>query len=207
MLEAYRDGEDLHRKTAAAVLGKSVDEVTKDDRQLAKAVNFGLLYGQSAKGLVRYAASAYGVELSEEDALGIRSAFFRNYGSLRQWHGESRIAAERGISEVRTRIGRRRLVGAGSDAWERFTALVNTPVQGGCADGMKQAIVILVGRLPESAKIVSTVHDELIVECDEADAGEVYRLVEAAMTESMAGIFPEVPILVEAKGCGRWSGK
>jgi DNA polymerase I len=207
MLEAYEKGEDLHQRTAAAVLGKPPGNVTKEDRQLAKAVNFGLLYGQSAKGLVRYAATAYGVELSEKNAYEIRSAFFRSYGYLRQWHGESRITAERGIAEVRTRLGRRRLIAEDADAWERFTALVNTPVQGACADGMKRAIVLLASRLPASAQIVSTVHDEVIVECNEQDASETCLVVEAAMKEAMAEIFPEVPIVVEAKACGRWGAK
>jgi DNA polymerase I-like protein with 3'-5' exonuclease and polymerase domains len=207
MLEAYKNGEDLHQKTASAILDKPLEEVTKEDRQLSKAVNFGLLYGQSAKGLVRYAATAYGIDLSEEDAQAIRSAFFRNYGHLRQWHGESRISAEAGISEVRNRTGRRRLIESGADAWERFTALVNTPVQGACADGMKRAIVLLSSRLPETAAIVSTVHDEVIVECDEKEGPEICRVVETAMIEAMAAIFPEVPIVVEAKACRRWSGK
>ena len=80
MIEAYQRGEDLHRGTAAAVLGKPLEQVTKEDRQLAKAVNFGLLYGQSAPGLVKYAASSYGVTLTEDDAQEIRAKFFRTYG-------------------------------------------------------------------------------------------------------------------------------
>lgn len=207
MIDAYERGEDLHRATAALVLGKPMDEVTKQDRQLAKAVNFGLLYGQSARGLVRYAASSYGVTMSEDEAQAIRSAFFRSYGHLRQWHGESHNKAERDVREVRTVLNRRRLIPSEATSWERFTALVNTPVQGGCADVMKRAILLLSGRLPQGAQIISTVHDELIVEAPDAEAQNTLAVVESSMIEAMTGLFPEVPVEVEAKVCNRWGEK
>jgi DNA polymerase-1 len=207
MIDAYKSGIDLHKLTAACVMGKPVDEVTGPDRQLAKAVNFGLLYGQSAPGLVRYAAAAYGVTMTEDQARAIRGAFFRSYPRLRQWHGVSHNQAERGVSEVRTRIGRHRLIPSAASNWERFTALVNTPVQGGTADGMKRAITLVASRLPEGAMLVSTVHDELIVECPEASALECREVVTGAMVEAMAALFPEVPVEVEASICTSWAGK
>lgn len=207
MIEAYQRGEDLHRGTAAAVLGKAVDAVTKEDRQLAKAVNFGLLYGQSAPGLVKYAASSYGVMLPEDEAKEIRAKFFRTYGQLRQWHGESHLQAEKGVREIRTVIGRRRLIPQEASAWERFTALVNTPVQGGCADGMKRALVQLATAVPPGARILSTVHDEIIVEAAEQDAEETRRILETVMVEAMAALFPQVPVEVEAKVCTSWGEK
>jgi DNA polymerase I-like protein with 3'-5' exonuclease and polymerase domains len=164
MIAAYRAGQDLHKLTASTVLGADSATIRKEQRQTAKAVSFGFLYGQSPNGLVRYAAASYGVHLEPEQALEIRKAFFRTYGHLRQWHGLSHQKAERGVTEVRTRLGRRRLIPETATDWERFTALVNTPVQGGCADGMKRAIVLVAERLPEGARILSTVHDELIVE-------------------------------------------
>jgi DNA polymerase-1 len=207
MIDAYKAGIDLHKLTAASVLGKPVDEVTGPDRQLAKAVNFGLLYGQSTPGLVRYAAAAYGVTMTEDQARSIRGAFFRSYPRLRQWHGESHNRAERGVTEVRTRTGRQRLIPTNASDWERFTALVNTPVQGGAADGMKRAITLVASRLPEGAMLVSTVHDELIVECPEVLAQECKEVVTGAMVEAMAALFPEVPVEVEASVCTSWAGK
>lgn len=207
MIEAYQRGEDLHKATAAAVLGKPVDQVTKEDRQLAKAVNFGLLYGQSAGGLVKYAASSYGVALAEKDAQQIRTKFFQTYTHLRQWHGASHIKAENGIGEVRTVMERRRLIPEGASEWEQFTALVNTPVQGGCADGMKRAIILLASRLPNGARIVSTVHDELILEAGDALSNQVREILEISMREAMADLFPQVPIEVEAKVCRSWGEK
>jgi DNA polymerase-1 len=207
MIEAYRRGEDLHRGTAAAVLGKAPDKVTKEDRQLAKAVNFGLLYGQSAPSLVKYAASSFGVTLSEAEAKAIRSRFFGTYVKLRQWHERSWRTADNGVGEVRTALGRRRLIPAGASAWDRFTALVNTPVQGGCADGMKQALLQLAAKLPVSARIISTVHDEIIVEAPEHDATDVCRMVETVMIDAMTALYPQVPIESVAHVCGNWGEK
>ncbi|MBX7210176.1 MAG: hypothetical protein K1X78_17790 [Verrucomicrobiaceae bacterium] len=207
MIEAYRNGVDLHKQTAAEVLGKALNAVTKEDRQISKSANFGLLYGQSAPGLVRYAASSYGVKLELDQAEQIRRQFFRTYGSLRQWHGESRNKADAGAREVRTVMGRRRLIPETASEWERFTALVNTPVQGGCADGMKRALVMLAERLPAEAHLISTVHDEVLVEAPEVMAEQVRLIVQTTMVEAMAELFPQVPIEVEAGVCEHWGEK
>lgn len=207
MIEAYRNGVDLHKQTAAEVLGKALNAVTKEDRQISKSANFGLLYGQSAPGLVRYAASSYGVKLELDQADHIRRQFFRTYGALRQWHGESRVKADKGAREVRTVLGRRRLIPETASEWERFTALVNTPVQGGCADGMKRALVMLAERLPASARLISTVHDEVLVEAPEVIAEQVCLIVQTTMVEAMEVLFPQVPIEVEAGVCEHWGEK
>ena len=207
MIEAYKNGVDLHKQTASEVLGKPPEAVTKADRQTGKAASFGLLYGQSAPGLVRYAASSYGVQLELDQAEQIRRQFFRTYGHLRQWHGESRNKADAGAREVRTVMGRRRLMPETASEWERFTALVNTPVQGGCADGMKQALVLIAQQLPAEAQLISTVHDEVLVEAPEAMANDVRDLVQTIMIEAMATLFPQVPIEVEAGSCSHWGEK
>jgi DNA polymerase-1 len=85
--------------------------------------------------------------------------------------------------------------------------MVNTPVQGGCADGIKAAMIALPSRLPAKASIISTVHDEIIVECDQSDAAEVSQILRTAMREEMEGIFPTVPIEVEVGVCRTWGEK
>ncbi len=206
MIEAYRAGADLHRQTAALVLGKPPEAVTKDDRQLAKSCNFGLLYGQTAPGLVRYAKTAYGVTLTEQEAEHIRRRFFRAYEGLARWHSQTRRLASDNLKETRTRLGRRRLFASSEKFfWQRFSGGLNTPVQGGAADGLKRAIIRLASRLGEDAWIVSTVHDELIVDCPAARAEAVAREMEASMKAAMSELYPEVPVEVEAKIGDNWA--
>jgi DNA polymerase-1 len=204
MLAALERGEDLHRLTASAILNKSIDAVTKEDRQLAKSVNFGLIYGQGAKGLVAYARQKYGVEFSVEQALLFRDRFFSTYRGIADWHQEAWQAAAGDLTEVRTALGRRRLLSPTATKWNRFTTIVNTPIQGGAADGLKFALVALDAALPQGARLVSTVHDEIIVECDEALGGEIVPLVREHMCTGMARAFPRVPITVEARVATSW---
>lgn len=209
MVETFKAGTDLHTMTASVVLGVPVDQVSKADRQLAKAVNFGLLYGQGAPGLVRYAKSNYGVEITEAQAREIRDKFFHTYSGLARWHNESRNAARRmRTTEARTVLGRRRLLPfleSKRGEWGRFTDLVNTPVQGTAADGIKAALVLIHERLPVDAHIVSTVHDEVVVECAEPEAPAVLDLVRRGMVEALEGMVA-VPVEVEG-GIGRtWGG-
>ena len=94
MLEAYRNGEDLHARTARSITGH--EKVTKEDRQLAKAVNFGTLYGQGAKGLKEYARNSYGVKMSLEEAMAYRERWFETYPAIRTWHRREGIGFDAG---------------------------------------------------------------------------------------------------------------
>jgi hypothetical protein len=147
-------------------------------------------YGQSGPGLARYASASYGIDLSEDDARRLRSKFFGIYRKLGKWHAKARREARTAINAVRTRLGRRRLIPCGASEWDRFTALVNTPVQGGTADGMKQALIFAAQRIPEEARIVATVHDEIVVECPEEVTEQVREILIGSMTEAMAALFP-----------------
>jgi DNA polymerase-1 len=93
MLEAYQKGEDLHLLTAKSLARAGVG---KEDRKLAKAVNFGLLYGQGAKGLKEYARQKYEVDITLEEARRYRQAFFETYPGLRAWHERERLELKRG---------------------------------------------------------------------------------------------------------------
>ena len=208
MIQAYAQGSDLHRQTASIVLGKPVEDVSKEDRQLAKAVNFGLLYGQSAKGLVRYAETSCGVKLDIEKARQIRRKFFDEYKHLREWHSQAEKDAGSNCEVLSTKLGRKPWLPMEGDVrWQRFTALLNAPVQGGAADVIKTAITALQAKLPEDAGLVSTVHDELIVEVPLKDAETVKKLVEGVMLESAASLYPAVIFEVEAHICEDWSEK
>ena len=202
MLAAYADGRDLHRATAAAVLGIEPDAVTKGQRQMAKAVNFGLLFGQGAAGLQRYAKSSYGVELTAAEADKARAAFFKAYPGLSHWQAETRRNAER-AGQVRTPGGRvRPLEGQRALATESL----NSPIQGGAAECLLAALAAL--ELDSlGAQLVNVVHDELVVECDPDRAGAVAAEVERAMVAGFLAIFPNgcTRDLVEAHSGPNWA--
>lgn len=204
MLQAFRNGEDLHYLTAAFVTGKEPSAITKQERQEAKAVNFGFIYGQGAEGFRKRAKAEYGLDLCLERAEELRRSFFKAYPALDAWHKDAWHKAKRGAKETRTREGRRRLIPRDASEWNRFTALVNTPVQGLGADGMKRALIRLHRELPKEASIILTVHDDVLVECPEMLADSVKILVERILIEEMSKLLPEVPIDVEAEILGEW---
>jgi DNA polymerase-1 len=196
MVEAFRQGEDLHVLTAQRVLG--VKDVSKSQRQLAKAVNFGLLYGMGAKGFQIYARSNYGVAMTAEEAKSYRNAFFRAYPGLARWHR----AQPDGEVETRTLTGRRRL------GVSRFTEKLNTPVQGTGADGLKLALALLWERRGDcpGAVPVLAVHDEIVVECEQGRAAAAGAWLKQTMLDAMAPLIDPVPVEVEVKAAPTWGG-
>ena len=206
MLEAFRRGDDLHEKTAREVMGFTGSEV-RWVRQQGKAVNFGMVFYQSAQGLVTYAREVYQVEITLEQAQIFREKFLEVYHGIRRWHQRARSLANGPLNEVRTVTGRRRLLPSGLPWWDRFTGFVNTPVQGGAADGLKLAMINLQARLPARASLVLTLHDELIVLAPEALAAQVKEIVEKSMREAMEGLFPGVPFEIKAQILKNWGEK
>jgi DNA polymerase I-like protein with 3'-5' exonuclease and polymerase domains len=206
MLAAFQAKEDLHRKTAAAVLNKVIDGVTKEDRQLAKAVNFGFVYGQGPEGFQRYALAQYGIVLSLEEATQLRNKFFTKYVGLAAWHQQAWRKAEAKKNEGRTVLGRR-LIGQGARNWDRFQVHTNYTVQGSAADVMKAAMVKVAQVLPSEVHLVATVHDELVLDCHHRSAEQTSSVVRMAMEEAFNELFPGLPIEVEAKVCSNWGEK
>lgn len=214
LLAAYRAGEDTHRLTAALLLGKNPEDVTKEERQTAKAVNFGLLFGQSAGGLRVYAATSYEVEMTADEAKHYRDTWFDNYPAIRTWHARIKIEARRSRM-VQTPAGRARYFTAPNakdlNAY-RDTKALNTPVQGGAAEVMLAALDHLMQKLNSAgldATPIAVVHDEILLETSSEDAEAARVLLEEAMVEGMLDIFPDAPTrgLVEAHiGCS-WAEK
>jgi len=201
MLAAYSAGEDLHRLTASLLLHKAPDAVNKQDRQAAKAVNFGLIFGMGAAGLAQYAAQSYGAPMTQEEAERFRSRFFQAYEGIAAWHGRLKAHPPR---EGRTLTGRRFAYGTSPSLPE----LSNSPVQGTAADILKKALGLLADRLAQSsAWIVGTVHDEILLECPEAEAEETAALLSRTMAEAADVVLPDVPGEVEAVVCGTWADK
>ncbi len=202
MLGTFRDGGDVHTTTARSITGK--EKVTKEERKLAKAVNFGLIFGQGAKGLRQYARNNYGVDMSLEEAVAYRRRFFETYKGIARWHASDDALLRRKRFETRTLTGRRRL-----DV-RSYTEHLNAPVQGTAADGMKMALALLWERRNEcpGAAPILAVHDEIVVECDADKAQEAKEWLVRVMKDGMDAVVnteePYVPIEVEASVSKTW---
>ncbi len=200
MMQAFMEGKDLHRYTASVFLSKPEEQITKEERQLAKAVNFGLIYGISAKGLVEY-AKTYGVDLSLDSAQKIRESFFGYYTAIRAWH--ERVKKE--LREFKESRGHT-LLGRPYTA-HTFPDAVNYPIQGTGADLLKLSVLMFDAELRREnlgANVVNLVHDEVLVECEEHIAERVKELLERAMKHAGKIVLKQVPVEVEVSINKRW---
>ena len=161
--------------TARALAGR---DVHKGDpaRQKAKAVNFGLSFGMGAKRFKDMAERDYGVQMSLAEAKEAKRKLLDAYPRIGLWHARESQECERGNFVTETLMGRRRVVEP--DRWGKpsFTERLNAPVQGTAADILKLALARLWekrGEHPGTVPILS-VHDEVVIECDEGDAEEVF---------------------------------
>jgi DNA polymerase-1 len=204
MLKALHAGQDLHTVTAARVLGVPVPQVTTHHRQIAKALNFGLLYGMGASGLRGYAASQYHVILTPAEAAQHRQRFFQTYPGLQRWQRQTAARLEReGRVETRTLAGRRQR------AVKHFTVALNSPVQGSGADGLKLALARLYHHREEApeARLIAVVHDEVVAEAPAAMAEHTAAWLTRHMTAAVQELVGEaVPIVVETTIGRDWAG-
>jgi DNA polymerase-1 len=185
LLDAYRLGEDVHRVTAAAVAGIAPEEVTREQRERAKATNFGIMYGLSAYGLSEQ------VGMPVDEARAFIEAYFARYPRVREFRERIiREAAEEGY--VKTLFGRRRAMPELRGHTQRERALgerlaVNTVLQGSAADIIKVAMIAVERKLSAqslAARLVLQVHDELVLEAPEAEVESVVPLVHSAMCDA-----------------------
>ena len=204
MIAAYREGQDIHRLTASLFSDKKPEDITREERQKAKAVNFGLVYGMGAQGLVRYAKGSYGVEMTLAEAEYIKSSFFRTYQGIADWHRRIRRTMDQ-VTFNATLSGRKRYYKTD----KRFISeLYNTPVQGTGADILKLALTILHERLQAtSGKIVNCVHDEIVVECLEQDTAVIAEIVRNSMEDAGHHFIKKVPIVADVLIAPNWSEK
>ena len=194
LIQGFKDGVDIHAATAAEIFNITPAELTSDQRRSAKAINFGLMYGMGPKRL----SESIGVSFKE--AKEMITAYFARYGEVRAYFSSAVIEAE--LSEsTKTLMGRRRLLtdinksGRAKQQAERLA--VNTPIQGTAADILKVAMVSLDAALRERklrARLLLTVHDELVLEAPEDEVDEVVTLTRDHM-EGAAQL--SVPLAVE----------
>ena len=210
MKGAFAAGEDIHRRTAATVCGVAPDEVTAAMRRIAKAVNFGILYGQSAFGL----AKTLGIPQAE--AADFIAGYFRAFAGAAEFMDDVLDRCRRD-GHVATMLGRRRAIAGVRDRDKRRNAAgvmtltlpereaVNTVVQGSAADLIKLAMLRVDARLRREglqAALVLQIHDELLLETPADEQAAVERLVAEEMQAAMT---LSVPIDVSVHSGDTWA--
>ena len=195
MIQAFKNGEDIHASTAAKVFNIPLDEVTREQRGNAKTVNFGIIYGVSAFGLSNQ------TDLSRTEAKELIETYYKTYPKLRDYIDDQiHFARENGY--VQTVLGRRRYLNGinGSNAVVRGAAernAVNAPIQGSAADIIKIAMININKKLSEGnfkSKMLLQVHDELVFD---AYKPELDTLQEMIKTEMEGAYTLAVPLVVD----------
>ncbi|QPJ63583.1 MAG: DNA polymerase I [Candidatus Nitronauta litoralis] len=202
LVQAFEKGEDIHTRTAAEIFGTSLDEVGEDSRRIAKAVNFGIVYGLSAFGLSRQ------LKISPKEAKTFIEKYFELYKNVKQFM-ESTIEQVRGRGYSTTLLDRRRYLPdihsknrQLREATERIA--INSPVQGSAADLIKIAMIRLHQHLNKNnfkSRMILQVHDELVFECPSNEKNKLEKLVR----KEMEGVFKlKVPLVVDMAWGQNW---
>jgi DNA polymerase-1 len=187
MRDAFNSGADVHATTAALMFGVPVEQVTDEQRRLAKGSNFGLAYGSGPQGLVNY-FNAIGIQISLSQGEDFRNAWLKAYPNIAKWHNTCKALVESG-QPVFMVDGRRRFL-QGETA--KHTVFANSTVQGSSASAMKLALAAIHKRkrkIDPTAKLVACVHDEIIIECDADKADDILAMAKASMIEAGQEIF------------------
>lgn len=202
MLRLFAEGKDLHAETARMMFHLSADVDVKHTlvpgtnvayRDLAKTINFGLIYGMSAAKLART------LKITKVEAQELMERYFSIYPGVVRWLNRQKVW---GVSQLysKTILGRRRFYSLPHRYHEDYNKLrsyverqaCNSPIQGASADITKLALCLAYERLPECARIVAVVHDEIVVECPEARATECSKILAQSMKESCTALLHEV---------------
>ena len=203
MKQAFINGIDLHTMTASLIHRKDLEEVTKEERQDGKTLNFALLYGMGYRKYKTYAAQSERI-LTLSEARIAHAAFHNAYPRLRLWHQERASLVNEGWAYIRTACGRRRLLSY-DDATMMCSA--NTLIQGSGSDILKIAIAELNPYLNESVHLVACIHDELVLEVRENLAPKFKTILENIMIVAAKTVLQSVPALADANVGDSWADK
>lgn len=194
MISIINRGEDLHKFSASLITGKPIDQITKEERQAAKAANFGLVYGMSEKSLAIYAKNSYNVDMTEQEAKRFKEVFFSTFQGIKAWHDNLKKELKaKGEVRLKTMLGKPLVA-------YNFTDAANYPIQGTGAELLKLAVLIFsqeVKRYSLDANIVNLIHDEIVVESKKEHKEEASRLLEKAMKKAGSIILGQVNVETE----------
>jgi DNA polymerase-1 len=202
MIEAFKNGEDIHASTASKVFDVPLDQVTREQRSNAKTVNFGIIYGVSAFGLSNQ------TDLSRSEAKELIDTYYKTYPKLRNYMSEQ-VDFARDNGYVQTVLGRRRYLKDinGSNAIVRGAAernAVNAPIQGSAADIIKIAMINIHRKLEKGnykSKMLLQVHDELVFDIYNPELEELKNLIKSEMENAYK---LDVPLDVEVGVGENW---
>ena len=200
LIEAFREGEDIHAATAAKLFHKSIEEVTSEERRRAKTANFGIIYGISAFGL------AQRLDIPRGEARELIEGYFATYPKVKEYM-ERVVGEARQLGYVTTIFGRRRFLNdiSSRNAVARGVAernAINAPIQGSAADIMKLAMVEILRRFRAEgirSRMILQVHDEVIVDM----LVEEHEAVERIVREAMEGVADLAVPLISDAGVGK----
>jgi DNA polymerase-1 len=201
-VEAFKRDEDIHSKTASEILGVAKDAVTPDMRRIAKAINFGIIYGMGSQRL----SEELGID--NKTAKNYIDAYYKRYQGVARYR-EEMIAMAREKGYVTTLFNRRRYLPEINHGKQRIRAeaermAINTPIQGTAADLIKKAMINIHNRLRREnlkTKMLLQVHDELVFEVPEDEID----LIRSMVKEEMEGVHPlDVPLKVDIKTGKNW---
>ena len=207
MLEAFRNGIDIHAQTAAEVFEVPINKLNGETRRRAKAINFGIIYGISGFGLARQ------LGISQGEARDYIKAYFTRFPGIRDYMEQMKqLAREKGF--VETLFGRRIYISniKSSNAAIRGFAerqAINAPIQGSAADIIKRAMIKMpnmINKLNLKTKMLLQVHDELIFETPEDEVPIAFEAIKSTMEKAHEPIISlDVPIIVEGGAADSWA--
>ena len=207
MLEAFRNGVDIHAQTASEVFGVPLDQMDAETRRRSKAINFGIVYGISAFGLSRQ------LSIPQSEARDYIATYLDRFPGIRTYMNDAREFAREHLY-VETLFGRRihiEQIGASNQAMRGFSErqAINAPIQGSAADIIKRAMICLPAELTAkglAADMLLQVHDELIFEVPEEQAEQSVQLIKSVMENAASPVVQlSVPLVVDAGIADSWS--
>ena len=212
-IHAYNEGLDLHKNTAAVMFKVPVDQVTKQQRSIAKSINFGLNYGMGKRSLTEKLKLETGINYSEDEVGRLVDDFKSLYSEVTNY---LKKVSEKGFNrlEIRTKAGRLfKFDKPSNETEEKYNSekgniereCKNLPVQGLCADMLKIAMANLFLILePKGVKLVNCIHDELVFECKAEEAEEIGEIIKREMEKAGSLFLKDLPCVVEVTIADFW---
>ena len=199
MVENYQVDGDLHKRTASMILNIPFDTVTDGQRQVAKALGLGLMYGMESKSLRSTIKKDYGITLTEEETERLRNNYFSTFKAVSTYQHQMLKA-----DVIRSLGGR--YWGNGlyiPDKGKR--SRINYPIQATSAEGLKEALILLDKQMDSSWKLVACVHDECVLEVPEHQANQALQVLKNCMKLGLEKVVKNVPIKIDGHIDTYWS--